>query len=633
MCGICGYVKLNRDSNYINRKYILDMCSVLSHRGPDGEGIWQAADNQVGLGHRRLSIIDLSTNASQPMTNEDGNIVIAFNGEIYNHEELKQEIIKHGKYKHCWKTDHSDTEVIIHAYEEWGIGFLEKLRGMYAIALYDNFQKKMWLIRDKIGIKPLYYAEDKGIVTFASEIKSIVKVYDKKLRINERALYDYLSFLTTPCEQTLFDGIKKLRPGTYICIDENGNIIEKKYYDVLDNTRPDMYSASENEIREEVLRELKIAVNYRKESDVPVGVFLSGGIDSSTNAALFSSNSESNVKTFCVGYPQEMSSYTSEFTYADKVAKQIGTEHHTYEISQSDAMDVLKQMIYQQDEPIADPVCIPLYYVSNLARNNDIIVAQVGEGADELFWGYSSWNLRWKISKHVQQHDYSKIAKMMCKCGRVLDKKLYYEWMMRISKGQPVFWGGTEAYTDARKRELLSEEMNKRFDGYTSFESIKQTYDNYKEKSWDNSAINWMGYCDLNHRLPELLLMRVDKMSMWNSLECRVPFLDHKVVELALSIPERMKCANNENKHILKEAVKGIIPDEIIYRRKQGFGAPVLDWFKGDMGKDMRSSILRFVEETSLFNVDYIRKHIQEEPEWNDWYLYNLALWWETFIK
>lgn len=632
MCGICGFTKLEPTASHIGIEYLKAMNDRMVLRGPDGGNEWLEPRNQCGLGHRRLSIIDLSENAFQPMSNEDGRIVVSFNGEIYNHANIRRELERLGG--HTWKTDHSDTEVILHAYEQWGIDCLEKFRGMFAIALWDGRDDTLYLIRDRIGIKPLYYTIYNGILTFASEIKALLAVVDRKLEINEKAMYDYLSFLTTPGEDTLFSGIKKLRPGTFLQI-HGGHIRTVRYWDVWDHTRPEIYTADEESIKEMLLAELRTAVRLRKEADVPVGVFLSGGIDSSTNAALFSETGADTVKTFCIGYDHDYSSYQNETAYARKMAEFCGAEYHERLLSQEDLFDFLPEMVRLQDEPIADPVCVPVYYVSKLARDNGVIVAQVGEGSDELFWGYKDWEKFLKLSKANDLPVPSIIKRaglgMLGLAGR--SDRDNYEFLRRGAVGEPVFWAGAEAFYETEKKQIVSERLRRELKGYSSFEAIRPTYNTFRAKAWEQSHLNWMTYADLNHRLPELLLMRVDKMSMGVSLECRVPFLDHKFVELAMSIPERLKTKNHVSKYILKETVRGVIPDELIDRKKQGFGVPMYDWFAGRLGTEMRKEVNFFAKESGLLDQHYVDSLFDDQSKgYRTWYLYNLALWWKEFI-
>lgn len=633
MCGICGFYKLKENNQYINREYLIEMNEQMILRGPDGGDVWLGKNNRCGLGHRRLSIIDLSPAAGQPMSNEDGSIVIAFNGEIYNHVEIRQELEKLGG--HVWKTDHSDTEMIIHAYEQWGLDCIQKFRGMFAIALWDGRKEEFILIRDRIGIKPLYYTIENQVLTFASEIKALLRVRKTKPEIDEKALYDYLSFLTTPCEQTLFKGIWKLRPAMYMVFDKSGNCRQERYWDVWDHSHPELYHADDATISEAILSELRTAVKLRKEADVPVGVFLSGGIDSSTNAALFSEGAGSKVKAFCIGYDQDYESYKNETVYAKKMADYCGAEYYERLLNQDDLFDFLPEMVRLQDEPIADPVCIPVYYVSKLARDQGVIVAQVGEGSDELFWGYSSWKTFLNLALANEKPVPNFMKKLGLSAIRAAGRgnRHYAEMLRRGVEHQPIFWSGAEAFYEYDKKHMISDELRRKIGDYTSFEAIRPTYDRYREKAWEKSHVNWMSYADLNHRLPELLLMRVDKMSMGVSLECRVPFLDHKFVELSMSIPQSKKTEQGISKTALKKAVRGVIPDEIIDRKKQGFGVPVHDWFLGRLGTEMKKEVLNFADQTGLLNADYIEKLFADREYASKlWYLFNLALWWKEYI-
>src|SRR5437899_571276 len=338
MCGIVGVLDFRNSSFRVTEPYLIRMRDTMVHRGPDGAGAWIADDGRIGLGHRRLSIIDLSPAAAQPMCNEDGSLWVSFNGEIYNHAEIRRELEEIGG--HRWKTDHSDTEVILHAFEQWGIECLQKFRGMFAIALWDAKKRELWLIRDRIGIKPLYYSVHHGRVTFASEIKALLQDPEQNRALDEAAFFHYLSFLTTPAPQTLFAGICQVPSGTSLRFRENGQVLEQRYWDVWDHTQP-LIGVSEQDIAEQILAELRTAVRLRKVSDVPVGVFLSGGIDSSTNAALFTEDEDQPVKTFSIGYRTDYPSYRNEFQYARKIAALVGADHHERELDVDDLIRFL----------------------------------------------------------------------------------------------------------------------------------------------------------------------------------------------------------------------------------------------------------------------------------------------------
>jgi asparagine synthase (glutamine-hydrolysing) len=630
MCGIVGIFSFN--GKPVDENLLIKMRDTMIHRGPDSAGIWVSKDGRAGLGHRRLSIIDLSETAAQPMCNEDATLWISFNGEIYNHSEIRKDLEQIGG--HHWRTDHSDTEVILHAFEQWGIDCLEKFRGMFAIALWDDERKELWLIRDRIGIKPLYYSILNGFINFASEIKALLEDPEQKRGVDEEAFFHYLSFLTTPAPQTLFAGIKKLPAGSWIKVREDGYIQENRYWDVWDHTRS-LTGFSEEEIAERILLELRAAVKLRKVSDVPVGVFLSGGIDSSTNAALFSEGEQKPIKTFTIGYEGEYPSYPNELQYARQMATQVGAEYHERILTQNDLLDFLPHMVHLQDEPIADPVCVPIYYVSKLARENGVIVCQVGEGADELFWGYPGW----KMALQIQNCDDYPVPRLLKRLGlaalRVLGKEetFYYEWLRRGTARQPIFWGGAEAFMDLQKKKLLSHRLREKFADLTSWEVLKPIRKRFVEKAWEKSHLNWMSYIDLNLRLPELLLMRIDKMSMGVSLEGRVPFLDHKFVEMAMSIPQSVKIKNGVLKYILKKAVRGLIPDELIGRKKQGFGVPVYEWFFDRLGEIAQQELYDFCNRTDFLDWTEVEQLIMRSGGSQVWYLLNFALWWKEYVR
>ena len=631
MCGINGALAFANGTFQVTEPYVTRMRDAMIHRGPDGAATWVQADRRVGFGHRRLSIIDLSESASQPMANEDGSLWITFNGEIYNHRELRAELDRTGR--HRWKTDHSDTEVILHAFEEWGIDCLSRFRGMFAFGLWEARTRQLWLVRDRIGIKPLYYSIHHDRLTFASEIKALLKDPDQRREVDESALFHYLSFLTTPGPETLFEGIRKVPPATWLKVGADGTIVERRYWDVWDDA-PASVGSDEEEIAERVLAELRTAVSLRKVSDVPVGVFLSGGLDSSTNAALFSEGERSPVKTFSIGYADAYRTYENELVYARQMASRVGADHHEYLIRVNDVIDFLPRMAELQDEPIGDPVCVPLYYVAKLARENGVVVCQLGEGADELFIGYPSWM---EALKRQQWNDWpvpNPIKRVGCGALAALgyDRTVHLEWLRRGSRNEPLFWSGAEAFTHAEKRRLLSPRARRALGDLTSWDAIRPIRERFEAQAPEQTHLNWMSYVDLNLRLPELLLMRVDKMTMGVGLEGRVPFLDHRFVSLAMSIPSALKTRNHTLKYLLKKAVEGIVPANLIARRKQGFGVPVNELFQGPLQALAQSELQRFCTETDLLDPREVARVMQQADGSKRWYLLNLALWWRTFI-
>jgi asparagine synthase (glutamine-hydrolysing) len=523
MCGICGILSFNH--NEVQESVLIQMRDEMRHRGPDAEGIFINKSKKVGFGFRRLAIIDLSPAANQPMCNQDQTIWIVFNGEIYNHLEVRKELEKLGyKYK-----TRSDTETIIYAYEEFGIDFIHKLNGMFAIAIWDERKKLFIAYRDRIGKKPFYYTFQNGQFVFASEIKSIFRHPTIRKELNLNALSNYLTFLIPPSPETMFDGIKKLPAGHRLILNENGEIKIEEYYDVL-NSENEELEMNENVIKENIVRLLRQSIKDRMISDVPFGVFLSGGIDSSTNVALMSELMDRPVDTFSIGY-KDFKEH-NEFNYARKVAEIFKTNHHEILIDAKDALDFFTNLVYHQDEPLADPVCIPLYFVSKLARENGTIVVQVGEGSDEEFAGYP-WMLRELRLTKINQYLFKNFPSILNKALYSITNKLWspegklleLDYIRRIKDNQEIYWGGAVNFTIEHKKKLLIKNLN------NSYELVKRVYEKYKSKSNVDDPLRQMIYLEFKNRLPELLLMRVDKMAMATSVEARVPFLDYRLVE------------------------------------------------------------------------------------------------------
>ena len=632
MCGLVGIFVYASGVTPVTSELIVAMRDTMVHRGPDGAGVWLSDDGRVGLGHRRLSIIDLKESAAQPMADAAAQVHLVFNGEIYNHVELRAELEQLG---HEFKTDHSDTEVLINGYLEWGTDCLQHFVGMFAFALWDGRTNEMWLVRDRVGVKPLYYSVQDGRIAFASEIKALLADTAQERAIDETSLFHYLSFLTVPAPNTLFKGIKKLCGGTWVKVDGSGNLTEHRYWDAFDG-KPDDDALSDPERATEVLDLLRDAVSLRKVGDVPVGVFLSGGIDSSTNAALFSEDDSDAVQTFSVGYDQDYGSYKNELSYAKEVSDSIGADYHEIRLQRQDLEEFLPEMVAMQDEPIADPVCVPLYYVAKLARDSGVTVCQVGEGADELYCGYASWKQALTLQR---LNDAIPVPNVLKRMGfKVLswagkDYKMVAERLRRAGQGEPIFWGGAEAFTHADKMRLLSPRLRSDFADTSSWSAIEPIHKRFIEKATEASTLNWMTYLDLNLRLPELLLMRVDKMTMAVSLEARVPFLDHRLVERAMSTPQSVKTRGGVLKGLLKTAVRGIIPDRIIDRPKQGFGLPLHEWMLDGLGADARCHIDDFAAQTGLLDPKGVA-HIFERNagDVRIWFLLNLALWWKHYF-
>jgi asparagine synthase (glutamine-hydrolysing) len=630
MCGIAGALSTGGGGRIASER-LAAMGEAVRHRGPDGADTWISASGEIGLAHRRLAIIDISPAAAQPMSDAAGRYRIVFNGEIYNHAELRRELIGAGRTS--WRTDHSDTEVILQAFAHWGIESLQRLRGMFAFALWDELRRELWLVRDRLGIKPLYDSVQPGRVLFASEIKAILADGGVPRALDETALFHFLSFLVPPAPRTMFSAVRKLPNATWMRISADGVITERRYWDVLDHVPPHA-GLSEDAVAQRLLAGLEESVRLHKVSDVPVGVFLSGGIDSSTNAVLFSRGESRPVRTFSIGYAGDNPSYPNELAYARVAAGHIGAEHHELVLSERDLDDFLPEMVRLQDEPIADPVCVPVYYVSRLARENGVKVCHVGEGADELFGGYPYWRRACQLETAAALPLAGLAKPVFAAALRPLASRLgfRYEWLRRSAAGQPVFWGGAEAFTDTEKRELLSPRLRVDFANRSSWEEIEPLWNRFRKSAIDKHPLNWMAYLDLNLRLPELLLMRVDKMSMGVGLEARVPYLDHRFVESAMGIDPALRIRGKELKHILRRAVSGLLPQQLLNRPKQGFGVPLREWMRGRLGARIGETLHRFCRSTDLLDHGAISRVVAHGTADQRWYLLNLALWWEHYV-
>lgn len=621
----------------ITDELIVSMRDTMAHRGPDDAGTFISPDRKLGLGFRRLSIIDLSESANQPMSNEDGSIWIVFNGEIYNHRELRKSLEAKG---HRYQS-HSDTETIIHLYEEKGMDCLHDLRGMFAFAIWDDNKKQLFLARDRIGKKPLYYILRDGQLIFASEIKAILKYPGIKAELDTTALYHFLTLYVTPCPSTLFKGISKLPAGYYMICNQDGMVKQKQYWDAIVTEKPGIQS--EDYYSSEIRRLLTASIEKRMMSDVPFGVFLSGGIDSSTNVALMAQLMNRPVDTFSVGF-KDQPNY-NEFEYARQVAREFKTNHHEVMIDHNDLMDYIPNLVFHQDEPLADWVCVPLYFVSKLARDNGTIVIQIGEGSDELFFGYDGyvtylnvykflWKPYMKLPSTLRQLVYSLASPVSPLAGKGPGFK---EILRCAASNAELFWGGAIAFTEEQKKPLA--DISGLWQGLDTFNVVKKYYDKIDSLQPEADFIQRMTYLELKHRLPELLLMRVDKITMSTSVEGRAPYLDQDLVEFALKIPSNLKYKNGQKKYILKKAVQGIIPDNIIYRKKQGFSAPIKEWFTGELGGYISDAILNSrLRERGFFNYDYLSKMIRQQREGRAdnssrlWLLFNLSKWYDYWI-
>ncbi len=639
MCGICGVWEYGSARGNVGRQLLVSMRDVMTHRGPDDAGELVFDDARGGFGFRRLSIIDLSEAGHQPMRGCTDRVWLVFNGEIYNHAALREQLEARG---HVYAS-RTDSETILHLYEERGLDFVDSIEGDFAIAIWDADRERLVLARDRAGVKPLYFYQHDGRLIFASEIKAILQHPAVTPAVDEEALYHYLTFLTTPAPATLFGGIQKLPAGHMLTIDRTGEVRISQYWDALPPASP--ARASEAEHQEQILRLLRASIKKRMMADVPFGVFLSGGVDSSANVALMSELMTQPVRTFTVGFHD--SAELNELDAARALSKRFGTDHHEVIIGREEMEKFLPDLVFHQDEPIADPVCVPLYYVSKLARESGTIVVQVGEGSDEIFGGYDWFGTYLRIEERFWR--YAERAPSIARraaaavavplAQKTFKKQKAGELIRRLGNDQSLFWGGVGVFDETTKPKVLSPELRARYNGHSTHDVVRQYLDNIGRARPDSDFAARMSYLELKLRLPELLLMRVDKITMATSVEARVPFLDHHLIEYALGLPRDLKVKGSTGKHILKRALEKILPKDLLYKPKRGFGAPAREWFRGPGGEELVQLIMNSrMRRRDFFDYDFIQQlvneHRRETHDWSAhlWALLNLSVWYDRWI-
>lgn len=592
MCGFAGYMNLANKQFAIDQSLLHAMQAALAHRGPDGFGIRSDTVHEIAFVHRRLSIIDLSQAGAQPMSDFEDTVLVCVNGEIYNYCSLRKELELYG---HAFKSA-SDSEVILHGYKQWGIDrLLERLEGMFAFALYDKRSQDLFLVRDRFGVKPIYFSMQQDIMAFASEIKAlwVLPWIEKKIRSD--GAYHYLTYLAVPAPMTMFEGVYKIPAGFYVHVDMSKKIHVRRWYDLAYQITQHVDTAkkTDQEHIDAVGYLLSNAVERRMMSDVPIGVFLSGGVDSSLVTALAAEHTEK-VNTFTVAFADGPA--FNELAWARTIATKFNTNHHELIINEYDAFNAFENILHHQDEPLGDAVCIPFYFAAKLAKEHGVSVVQVGEGSDEIFCGYQQYAqyldyypIRQASQKYVPQvikNGLFRAAQRLFK-----DKAGKLDMLANWSNNRDFFFSGALVCNEYMKKEMLHCVYNLRHDPMQDlFYPGMQLHDSYAYADWHRAHLlkvfpqadylQQISYVEFMHRLPELLLMRVDKMSMAAGVEAREPFLDHHLVSYALSLPMHLKYRNGMTKYILKRAAETIIPDDIIYRKKMGFAAPAAQWFK-----------------------------------------------------
>ncbi len=626
MCGICGKFDVKAR---VERSLIEEMCASIAHRGPDDQGVYLGSS--IGLGNRRLAIIDLSAAGHMPMSTASGRLWITYNGEVYNHRELRAELQGYG-YRFRSKTD---TEVVLYAYSKWGPDCLRRFNGMFALAIWDEEERRLFLARDRLGIKPLYYCFDDARIIFASEIKAILQDHEVSRELGPEGIINYFTFGHSMAPRTIFKNICKLLPGHYLmCVPEGEAKLQTKIQRYWAPPAPrESRDAGEKYYAEVVYRLLRESVRRQLISDVPLGVFLSGGIDSSVVTSLMSSVDQSQVKTFSIGFATGGTGY-NELDDARIVARHFGTEHHEVLLDESDLTQALPTLVYHFDEPFGDAASFPTYLLSRFAREH-VTVSLSGEGGDEVFGGYRRY-----VVENLIAHYPALVGLLSNKMVRrlLLNIPRLGRWYklaedLRVHDGAERYANWLSVFNKEMRAELFSGHLME----LPEFDPL----DIYRRLRTGNGtlAVDRMLCIDQQTLLPDTFLEKVDKASMAVGLEVRVPFLDHELVEFAATIPAEYKVRGFSTKHILKKAFSSRLPAETLRKRKHGFTPPVNPWF--------RNNLRGFVEEVlfdqrarsrGLFDYDYIKRlydwHIKGKGyfHWHLWLLIVFELWCQQFL-
>ncbi|MET0752769.1 MAG: asparagine synthase (glutamine-hydrolyzing) [Pyrinomonadaceae bacterium] len=627
MCGINGIALSSRSKKQINERVLRGMRDVIHHRGPDDGGIF--VDESVGLGHRRLSIVDVSR-GHQPMFNEDESCVIIYNGEVYNHADYREELEAKG---HVYQT-HCDTETILHLYEEYGAKAVEKLRGMFAFAIWNRREKSLFIARDRLGVKPLYYVyDDEGNLFFASEIKALLEAKAVKPELNYKALPDQLANHGTSFDETLFKGVKRLLPGHFL-IWQDGRLKIEKYWDV--SFEPKHEEKSDAEFIDEWRELFRKSVELRLMADVPLGMFLSGGIDSSAICAMMAQMVDEPIKTFSVGFKEREA---NEFEYARIVSKAFKTEHHEITITPEQFFAELPNLVWHEDEPLGFDSSVPLYFVSKLAEKH-VKVVLTGEGSDEILGGYGRYQKTLMLLDYGEKYESftPKFLREAVKSGvktlpNSLNRKLKRTFLSLDSSIESLYFDNFAIFPKAMQAKLLSKNAKAQIADENPYFYL----DNWLKETDAKDVLDKLLYADTKTYLHELL-MKQDQMSMAASIESRVPFLDHKLVEFTARMPQKMKIRGRETKWILREAMKGILPEEILTRKKMGFPVPLARWLRNEFKHVVDEYVLsERALRRGIFEADFVRELVAAHNAGEDhatriFRLVNFEIWQRQFI-
>jgi asparagine synthase (glutamine-hydrolysing) len=616
VCGIAGIVRW--DGQPVREDEIRAMCGVMAHRGPDDEGVY--IGDGIAIGMRRLSIIDLS-NGFQPISNEDGTVWIVFNGEIYNYQELRRDLQRRG---HTFRTA-SDTETIVHLYEDLGPRCVDRLRGMFAFAIWDTRRRQILLARDRLGIKPLYYYERNGELLFASELKPILQLAEVDRSLDWESVGHLFATLATPATRSIVKGISKLEPAR-IGIANNGRSLRIERYWDLDFAPNE--TASEDELVEQLRERLAETVTLHQVSDVPVGAFLSGGLDSSAVVAMMSRPRDVELKTFSIGFAEAAH---DELPHARQVAAKFGTDHYDL-VLRPNVVQIVEDLTWYLDEPFGDTSAIPTYMVSKLAAEHVKVVLS-GDGGDELFAGYDKYVVEGR--ERVREQIPRAIRKMAGAVGALMPYGMTGRRFLRHLALE-----GSDRYFDALAM-FHADDTRRLFRPEALTEIASHDPWSTSRTEWREPAGDWLAalqYDDINRYLPLDILTKVDRMSMAHSIEARPPLLDHKFVEFAATIPARFRLRGDDTKYIFKKAMRGILPDAIIDRRKHGFAVPLAHWFRGELAGFARDVLLSDTcRHRGIFDIRTVERLFELHMRGRDldlqlWTMLSFELWCRRFL-
>jgi asparagine synthase (glutamine-hydrolysing) len=630
MCGINGIALSSSSRRELTAFAVERMRDLIMHRGPDDAGLFIDKAGKVGLGHRRLSIVDV-TAGHQPMTNEDGSLQIIFNGEIYNHADHRPGLKALG---HFYATD-CDTETILHLYEEHGHRCVEHLRGMFAFAIWDQRKSELFIARDRLGVKPLYYAHtDDGSLYFGSEIKVLLEASAVNPEINYEVLPDYLANHAPSGEHTLYRGVKRLLPG-HTLVWRDGKVVVDEYWDLSFGT--DDRARSDREYVKEWTELFEESIRLRLMADVPLGMFLSGGIDSSAIAAVMSRLVSEPIKTFSVGFAEREA---NELEYARTVARAFRTDHHEVVVTPQQFFSALPNLVWHEDEPIAHPSSVPLFFVSKLASEH-VKVVLTGEGSDEMLGGYARYRKTLINLLLGRRYNTFVPGKVRSSLRSLITDLPYSSFSQKLTRSflalapdiETIYFDNFAVFPRAMQSHLMTAETIERVASSRPYSVVQDVL----AKCNSNSLLNQLLYADTKTYLQELL-MKQDQMSMAASIESRVPFLDHKLVEFTARLPERLKMRGGKTKHILRESMKGVLPESILSRPKMGFPVPVGAWFRGQFKTVIEEYVLsERTLERRIFDPAFVRSLVKRHNAGEDhaerlWSLVNFEIWQRQFF-